>query len=582
MSDLTVVIPALNEEFLQRTIDDVLRKAKGDTEVIAILDGYWPDEGIKQHPKLTVVHHEEPSGQRQSVNEGIKLSDSKYIMKLDAHCCLDKGFDVKLMEDCDPDWTVLPRMYTLHAFDWKCSKCGNRTYQGPRPVKCENEGCDNTTDFERVMVWNRNLRKRTDYMWICPELRMRYFDGHCLKPYGDPHELKRKCHHKFRAWAKNDITDVMVGVGCCFFMHRDRYLELGGLDETHGSWGQMAVEVAMKSWLSSGRQVINKKTWFAHLFRTGGGFGFPYKISHNQQEAARQYSRDLWMGDKWEGQKRKFQWVIDKFGPLPGWHITAKEKAVTETKELESPTPSRVSQPTKGIIYYTDNMIEDRLAITVRNQLKKCCYGAEIVSVSQYPIDLGRNIVVPWKRSVLTMFKQILEGLEASTANIVFLTEHDVFYHPSHFDFTPPTNNAYYYNENVWSLDAKTGKVLFYKPRQQVSGLCAYRSLLLEHYRARVKRVEKEGFTLRLGYEPGKRPPRGIDRYKKKGWFSEHPNVDIKQKCSLTPGRFKLEQYRCKDKIKDSWILTDELPFWGSTNGKDFGDILAMLSGGSS
>ena len=82
----------------------------------------------------------------------------------------------------------------------------------------------------------------------------------------------------------------------------------------------MGVEVACKSWLSGGRQVVNKRTWFAHMFRTQGpGFGFPYPISGQEQEAARQHSRKLWEGGTWPGAIRSLRWLLEKFAPVPDW-----------------------------------------------------------------------------------------------------------------------------------------------------------------------------------------------------------------------------------------------------------------------
>jgi hypothetical protein len=337
----------------------------------------------------------------------------------------------------------------------------------------------------------------------------------------------------------------------------------------------MAVEVAMKSWLSGGRQVINKKTWFAHLFRTQTGFGFPYRISSSDQKKAREYSNKFWKGNKWPKQTRKLEWLIDRFGPLPGWHDLDVAKRDVQKKSNVDVSVT----PRKGIVYYTDNRCEERLTRVVREQIKKACPKTEIISVSQFPIDFGKNIVVPWERSVLTMFKQILIGLEESKADIVFLCEHDVIYHPSHFEFCPPKKDVYYYNENNWALDAKTGQALFYRPRQTVSGLCAYRTLLLEHYKNRIKRVEREGFTRRMGFEPGKKLPRGIDNYRKEGWLSECPNIDVKGVGNLTRGRFKLEEYRCRNRIKDTWTLADEIPFWGKTKGR-FEDFIMEVSQG--
>ena len=126
MTDLSIIIPARNEEFLQQTIDNILENIRGDTEIIVILDGYWPAKGIPINPKVHVIHHQESIGQRQGVNQGARMSEAKYIMKADAHCAFDEGFDVKLMADCEPDWTVIPRMYNLHAFDWVCPQCKRR------------------------------------------------------------------------------------------------------------------------------------------------------------------------------------------------------------------------------------------------------------------------------------------------------------------------------------------------------------------------------------------------------------------------------------------------------------------------
>ena len=269
MISVSVIIPARNEKYLQKTIETVLAAAEGAIEVIVMLDGYLPDPPINTgDSRVIFVHNQEAIGQRQSVNAGARMAKGKYIMKLDAHCSVDKGFDVKLAADCEYDWTVIPRMYNLD-----------------------------------VDTWQPKLHKRTDYMYIGQSegrmLRAEYYN------HGQPDNDK-------------PIDDTMCNMGPCFFMHKDRYWELGGMDENHGSWGQMGVETSLKAWLSGGSLKVNKKTWFAHWFRGGGGPGFPYPISGKSVEKARQYSRDLWMNDKWPQQKRNFAWVVNKFNP-PGW-----------------------------------------------------------------------------------------------------------------------------------------------------------------------------------------------------------------------------------------------------------------------
>lgn len=297
--------------FLQKTIESALENAEGNTEVIAICDGYWPDPPIPDHKNVTVVHFTEPVGQRAATNIGAAISRAKFIMKVDGHCNFDKGFDVKLMKDCDYDWTVIPRMYNLHAFDWVCQKCGWAQYQGPKPEKCETPECP-SQDFEMVIRWKPRLNRRSDFARFDETMHFQYWRNYGKRPE-----------------AQGDIADTMCHVGAGWMMHRERYWDLEGMDERHGSWGQMGVEVSCKSWLSGGRQVVNKKTWYAHMFRTQQGFGFPYKISWQSQEDARIYSRDLWMNNKWPKQTRKLDWILDKFYPVPGWH---KEEESKENK----------------------------------------------------------------------------------------------------------------------------------------------------------------------------------------------------------------------------------------------------------
>jgi hypothetical protein len=123
--------------------------------------------------------------------------------------------------------------------------------------------------------------------------------------------------YKDRPEAQGDICDLMCCIGACWMMDRKRYWDLGGMDENHGSWGQMGVEIACKTWLSGGRQVVTKKTWFSHMFRTQEGFGFPYPNPGIVK--AREYSQDMWFNNKWPQAKHNLQWLIDKFSPVPDW-----------------------------------------------------------------------------------------------------------------------------------------------------------------------------------------------------------------------------------------------------------------------
>ncbi len=82
------------------------------------------DPVIQDHPRVKIVHTTTPIGQRAATNLGVAMSRAKYVMKLDAHCSVDDGFDVKMMGDMQHDWTMIPHMHRLHVFDWRCQECG--------------------------------------------------------------------------------------------------------------------------------------------------------------------------------------------------------------------------------------------------------------------------------------------------------------------------------------------------------------------------------------------------------------------------------------------------------------------------
>jgi len=529
---LSILIPARKEIFLNNTIKDILKNIRGETEIIVVCDGGWPPESIPDNPQVTVIHHSEARGQRAATNDAARLSQAKYVMKCDAHCAFDEGFDIKMMEHMQDDWTMVPTMYNLHAFNWLCPRCGKTIYQGPTPGRCEK--CNEEMRIE--MVWKPKPSPETTAMRFDKDLKFQYWSG-------------------YKKQQEGDLVETMSLLGACWMLTREKYWELAICDEAHGGWGQQGTEVACKTWLSGGRVICNKHTWFAHMFRTqGGDFGFPYPISGEDQDKAREYSRRLWLHAGWDKAVLPLEWLIKKFKP-PGWDEEEKM--------------------TKGIIYYTSHLCDEQILEACRRNLLKACGDIPIISVSLQPLSFGSNLYLNRAPGVLTMFKQILTGLEHCQADIVFFAEHDILYHPSHFDFVPPKRDEFYYNENTWKVDSNSGQALFYHTKQ-TSGLCAYRELLIEHYRRRVAKVEKDGFSRHMGFEPGcHAPPRGVDSYKAQRWMSEYPNIDIRHSSNWTANRWHKEQFRSERSIR-GWKESDSVPGWGQTAGQ-FQQILQKV-----
>jgi len=537
--DLSILIPARNEMFLQRTIQDILSNIEGDTNIIAVLDGYWPEVGIPDHPKLTLVHHSESIGQRAATNEAARISTAKYLMKVDAHCAFDRGFDVKLMSDMQDDWTVAPTMRNLHAFNWKCSDCGWTNYQGPTPVNetgiitCPT--CKNHNVF-RDVVWIAKTNPQSNSYCFDSEPHFQYFGDYNKRPEG-----------------KGDLTESMSIQGSCFMLTRDKYFDLNICDESFGSWGSQGIEVAVKTWLSGGKVMINHKTWYAHMFRTqGGDFGFPYPLSGKQVDNAKKMAKSLFFeNNKFD---KPMSWLVEKFCPVPGW----TEEALKTLKESEKKSELKV-----GVVYYTDNELDYNIALLVRRQISKV-FSGEIISSTLKPIDFGINIVNELERSYPTMFKQILAGLEASTADIIYFCEHDVIYPEEYFTFIPPDPSKIYYNHNVWQLRISDGFAVSFEAKR-LSQLCAYRTTLIEHYKRRIALVEKVGFSRRMGFEPGShgRPER-VDDLQSEFWESKNPTLDLKHGKNATEARWNPSQFRSQRSCK-GWKETMEIPYWGST-----------------
>ena len=310
--DLSILIPARNEIWLAKTVEDILSNIEMDTEIIVVLDGGWADPAIPQHERVNVVYLPKAIGQRAATNLACKLSKATYVMKTDAHCAFDKGFDRKLIARMEPDCVMVPVMRNLHVFSWKCNKCGSYEdhYQGPTPITggakalqaCVKCGNKEAGTFEKIVIWNAKERPQSTSYSFDSEPHFQYFN-----------EYKKS--NRYRRQLKNGLTESMSIQGSCFLLTRKAYWELNVSDESWGSWGSQGIEVAGKFWLSGGRVLINHDTWYGHLFRTqGGDFGFPYE--HNNDGNHKAMARKLFFEGKWDKQVRPLSWLVERFWPI--------------------------------------------------------------------------------------------------------------------------------------------------------------------------------------------------------------------------------------------------------------------------
>jgi hypothetical protein len=150
------------------------------------------------------------------------------------------------------------------------------------------------------------------------------------------------------------------------------------------------------------------------------------------------------------------------------------------------------------IIYYTDNSLSEPLASFCREKLIEAAEGKRIISVSQKPLDFGDNFCIgEIGRSHLSIFRQVLMGLEQVKTKYVALAEHDCLYVPEHFNFIPPSDTKFYYNINCWFLRPKDGLYSYFR-HKVLSMMIANTELTLKACREKVDML-KEGKIIRRG-----------------------------------------------------------------------------------
>lgn len=252
---MSIIIPSANDPCLQKTVTDIRRNARGEIEIIVVLDGtmYFVD-GVDD-----VLFNEKRQGMRTSINQGVAASNGEYIMKVDAHCAFDDGFDVKLLSRIEDNWIVVPKRYSLDIDNWKVIG---------EPI-----------EYERIAVRNEKIG-------------------------GTRWKRKGRDHIK--------VDETMTYQGSCYLMSRKHWdntiVELQ--NEGYGNLMQEAIETCLKTWLSGGKVMVNKNTWYAHRDRK---YKRTFRNKPGETEKCYEYSKDFWLNNRWEKRKYDFNWLMERF-----------------------------------------------------------------------------------------------------------------------------------------------------------------------------------------------------------------------------------------------------------------------------
>lgn len=275
-----------------------MQNAEGDIQVIVVYDGRWPEfeELPPDDNRVIQMYHgqvHDHNGMRASINMGVLMSNGEYIMKLDEQCSVGPNFDSILKADCEDDWVVIPRRQRLEPESWQLTP--------------QAEG---------------DKRPPIDYMAV-------------EYPYAKPFDKTQGLHGAL--WDRPERADILIDdtptmQGSCYFMKRSHWDEVIGelVSDHYGTFTMEAQEIGLKTWLSGGRVVVNKKTWYAHWHkgRKGKGYAFTneqYRKHQEGMEKGRLYAIEYWLNTK----DFKYDWnwfVTEKFPDMPGWSKDWQER----------------------------------------------------------------------------------------------------------------------------------------------------------------------------------------------------------------------------------------------------------------
>lgn len=220
---LSVIVPSYKEPRLADTLDSLLYQSElgYDMEVIAVLDGYWPDPPLRNDDRLVLVHRSDNRGMRSAINSGVAIAKGQYIMRADSHCLFAKGYDRILTDNIQDNWIVTPRRYFLDTDNWKVM---DTPY----------------VDYMRLCVANYRRGKK--------------FSGFPIERPNRENVL---------------VDETMAWQGSCWIMARSWWDKVIGemRVEGYGNNYQESHELSFSTWMAGGKLMVNKGTWFAHKHR---------------------------------------------------------------------------------------------------------------------------------------------------------------------------------------------------------------------------------------------------------------------------------------------------------------------------
>jgi len=146
----------------------------------------------------------------------------------------------------------------------------------------------------------------------------------------------------------------------------------------------------------------------------------------------------------------------------------------------------------RTIVYYTANKEKESFENKVIGNILKVKGNLPIISVSQKPIEFGKNICVgDIGQNYKNSFKQAIIGCEAAKTKYVIMTESDCLYpEKGYFDFIPTDPSVIYTYDNVWLMWNRENRTRFYKHGTTGGSIILEREHYIKLLKEKIKGIE--------------------------------------------------------------------------------------------
>ena len=195
------------------------------------------------------------------------------------------------------------------------------------------------------------------------------------------------------------------------------------------------------------------------------------------------------------------------------------------------------------VVYITSNRENEYFESKIIETMKESINGLPVVSVSQKPINFGKNICLgDIGAKEENILKQLIIGAREADTKFVTIGESDFLYPKEFFEFVPPRNDTFYYPDHVYIMWMHHSRFFRKRIREMLS---------VTNRKYFIETLE----TILDGFDGGHISKKIKDIVKQDTFWTDIPLVTFKTRAGL---HWKSPFSRHNSK--------KELPYWGTAD----------------